>query len=136
MPQDWDALTRLTAGAPFEIERVRLVDQNIAIEGRFTPPALAALPAEDQVFVAAFVRSHGSIKQMEQLFGVSYPTIKNRLNRIAAALPFVDVQPQASTPPESSVSSILDRLERGEVSAAEAVSELSPKRTRQESSHD
>ena len=82
------------------------------------------------------MRSHGSIKQMEQLFGVSYPTIKNRLNRIAAALPFVDVQPSAGDAAESSVSSILDRLERGEVTAAEAVSELSPKRTRKESSHD
>lgn len=136
MPQDWDALTRLTAGALFEIERVRLVSEDIAIEGRFTPPALATLPADDQVFVAAFVRSHGSIKQMEQLFGVSYPTIKNRLNRIAAALPFVDVQPSAGDAAESSVSSILDRLERGEVTAADAVSELSPRRTRKESSHD
>ena len=126
---DWNDLTRLTAGASFEVERVRLVDQGIAIEGQFSPPALAALPAEDQVFVAAFVRSHGSIKAMEQLFGVSYPTIKNRLNRIAAALPFVDIQPQADAAP-SSVSSILDRLERGEVSAAQAASELSPKRTR------
>jgi hypothetical protein len=136
MPADWDALTRLTGGALFEIERVRLVSQDIAIEGRFTPPALATLPADDQVFVAAFVRSHGSIKQMEQLFGVSYPTIKNRLNRIAAALPFVDVQPSAGEPVESPVSSILDRLERGEVSVAEAVSELSPRRTRKESSHE
>ncbi len=136
MPMDWDALTRLTGGELFEIERIRLVAQDIAIEGRFTPPALAALPAEDQVFVAAFVRSHGSIKQMEQLFGVSYPTIKNRLNRIAAALPFVDVQPTPGDDAESSVSSVLDRLERGELSAAQAASELSSKRTRKESSHD
>jgi len=126
---DLDALTRLTGGGLFEIERVRLISQDIAIEGRFTPPPLATLAADDQVFVSAFVRSHGSIKQMEQLFGVSYPTIKNRLNRIAAALPFVDIQPQADAAP-SSVSSILDRLERGEVSAAQAASELSPKRTR------
>jgi len=136
MPQDWTALTRLTAGRAFEIERVRLVDQDIAIEGRFTPPALAALPADDQVFVAAFVRSHGSIKQMEQLFGVSYPTIKNRLNRIAAALPFVDVEPSESDAAELPIASILDRLERGEVSAAQAVAELSPKRNRKESSHE
>ena len=129
---DWNALTRLTAGAPFEVERVRLVDQGIAIEGQFTPPALATLPADDQVFIAAFVRSHGSIKAMEQLFGVSYPTIKNRLNRIAAALPFVDVQPSAEDDPDGSVGSILDRLERGEVSAAEAVSQLSPNRRRKE----
>ena len=132
MPHDWDALTRLTAGKLFEIERVRLVNQDIAIEGRFTPPALAVLPAEDQVFVAAFVRSHGSIKQMEQLFGVSYPTIKNRLNRIAAALPFVDVQPPQDSPAPGrpSVADVLDRLERGEVTAAEAVSELSPGKNR------
>lgn len=129
---DWNALTRLTAGAPFEVERVRLVDQGIAVEGQFTPPALATLPADDQVFVAAFVRSHGSIKAMEQLFGVSYPTIKNRLNRIAAALPFVDVQPSSEDDPDGSVGSILDRLERGEVSAAEAVSQLSPNRRRKE----
>ena len=132
MPMDWDALTRLTSGALFEIERVRLASQDVAIEGRFTPPALATLTADDQVFVAAFVRSHGSIKQMEQLFGVSYPTIKNRLNRIAAALPFVDVQPSSEVDPDDSVGSILDRLERGEVSAAEAVSQLSPKRRRKE----
>jgi len=135
MPQEWNALTRLTAGDLFEIERVRLINQDIAIEGRFTPPALAALPAEDQVFVAAFVRSHGSIKQMEALFGVSYPTVKNRLNRIAAALPFVDIEP-SEPDAESPIGAILDRLERGEVSAAQAVAELSPKRNRKESSNE
>ena len=84
MPQDWQALTRLTSGRPLRIERVRLTDADIAIEGPFELPPLAQLSAEDQVFVAAFVRAHGSIKEMEKLFGVSYPTIKNRLNRIGA----------------------------------------------------
>jgi hypothetical protein len=132
MPLDWNALTKLTGGDLFEIERIRLVTRDIAIEGRFAPPALAMLTDEDQVFVAAFVRSHGSIKQMEQLFGVSYPTVKNRLNRIAAALPFVDVHPTETNPPEDAVASILDRVERGEMSAAQAAAELSPKRKRQE----
>ena len=124
MALDWNELTRLTGGDLFEIERIRLVSRDIAIEGRFTPPALASLPAEDQVFVAAFVRSHGSIKQMEQLFGVSYPTIKNRLNKIAAALPFVDVTPAEPDAPGASVTSILDRLERGELTAAQAASAI------------
>ncbi len=136
MSQAWNALTTLTGGDPFEIERVRLVDRDIAIEGRFTPPALSMLADEDQVFVAAFVRSHGSIKQMEQLFGVSYPTVKNRLNRIATALPFVDVHPTDQNASEHSISSILDRVERGEISAAEAAATLAPKRKRQESSHE
>jgi len=45
--QDWQALTRLTAGAPFDIERVRLVSQEVAIEGHFEVPPLARLAAED-----------------------------------------------------------------------------------------
>jgi len=52
---DWQALTKLTGGSRFQIERVRLVDEDIAIEGRFDLPPLASLTAEDQVFVAAFV---------------------------------------------------------------------------------
>ena len=72
------------------------------------------------MFVAAFVRSHGSIKEMEQTFGVSYPTIKNRLNRIAAQLPFAELDP----PPPSSTSELLSQLERGELTARDVVARL------------
>src|SRR5215467_1164761 len=133
---DWQVLTGMTGSSPLVVERVRVAATGVCVEGAFELPPLAALPAEDQVFVAAFVRSHGSIKQMEQLFGVSYPTVKNRLNRIAAALPFVDVEPSEPDEAGSPIASILDRLERGEVSAAQAVAELSPKRSRKESSHE
>src|SRR6476619_5665622 len=96
--QDWQALTRLIGGQPIEIERVRLVETGVAIEGRFELPPLGRLAAEDQIFVAAFVRCHGSIKQMEKFFGVSYPTIKNRLNRIGALLPFAEMTPGDPAP--------------------------------------
>ncbi len=117
-PTDWQELTRLTQGRDFVVERVRLADQDVAVEGRFAPPQLARLSAEDQVFVTAFVCSHGSIKEMERVFGVSYPTIKARLNRIAESLDFVEVNPMPSR------SEILDRLQRGEITAAEAVQEM------------
>jgi hypothetical protein len=120
MALDWQALTALTGGRTMQIERVRLVDEDVAIEGRFELPPLAQLAAEDQVFVAAFVRSHGSIKQMEKLFGVSYPTIKNRLNRIGARLPSVEVAPAA--PPR--LGALLDELERGEATAADVLARL------------
>ena len=116
--QDWQALTELTQGRPLVVERVRLTDRDIAIEGCFEPPKLAQLSAEDQVFVAAFVRSHGSIKEMESVFGVSYPTVKARLNRIAGMLEFVEIDPRPSR------SEVLERLGRGEISADEAVAEL------------
>lgn len=119
---DWQALSELTRGRPIVVERVRLTDQDIAIEGAFELPSLAQLTVDDQVFVAAFVRSHGSIKEMEQVFGVSYPTIKSRLNRIAAALEVVETDPAPRR------SDVLDRLRRGEISADEAVALLEARR--------
>src|SRR5437762_14177485 len=123
MAKEWQVLSKLTAGSAVEIERVRLVDQDVAIEGPFELPPLARLSSEDQTFVAAFVRCHGSIKQVEQLFGVSYPTIKNRLNRIGAMLPFVEVAPEPEPAP-SFTSELLTRLERGELSVEEVLNQL------------
>jgi hypothetical protein len=124
--QDWQTLTKLTAGAPFEIERVRLTGQEVAIEGRFELPPLAQLAGEDQIFVAAFVRCHGSIKQMEKFFGVSYPTIKNRLNRIGTQLPFaeIDPEPEPERPPVMSSDELLSQLERGTLSVDEVLRQL------------
>src|SRR6266849_5327847 len=115
---DWQELTHLTRGEPFVVERVRLIEKDIVIEGAFELPDLARLSSEDQVFITAFVRSHGSIKEMEQIFGVSYPTIKSRLTRIANALEFVETNPAPSR------TEILDRLKRGEINAQDAVREL------------
>ena len=117
-PTDWQELTRLTQGRPVIVQRVRLADTDIAIEGSFELPQLARLNLEDQVFVTAFVRSHGSIKEMERIFGVSYPTIKARLNRIAEGLEFVDTNP---TPSQGE---ILERLKRGEIGAEDAIKAL------------
>jgi len=116
--QDWQALSELTQGRPMVVERVRLTDRDVAIEGGFELPKLAQLSAEDQVFVAAFVRSHGSIKEMEQVFGVSYPTVKARLNRIAEALQLIETDPAPSR------AEVLERLKRGEITADQAVAEL------------
>jgi hypothetical protein len=118
MTQDWMELTRLTAGAPIIIERVRLADKEIRIEGEFDLPPLAKLPAEDQVFIMAFVKSDGSIKELERIFGISYPTVKSRLARIARQFEFVE---KVSIHPGEE---ILQRLERGEITAAEAIERL------------
>ena len=115
---DWQELTRLTQGQEVIVERVRLANKDIAIEGHFELPQLARLSSEDQVFITAFVRSHGSIKEMEQVFGVSYPTIKSRLTRIAQSLEFVENNPSPSR------TEIFDRLKRGEITAQDAISEL------------
>jgi hypothetical protein len=118
MAQEWQELLALTGDEPLVVERVRLAAKDIAVEGSFELPQLARLDAADQVFVAAFVRSHGSIKEMERVFGVSYPTIKARLNRIAARLEFVDTDPRPSQ------DDVIARLRAGELSAEDAIAEL------------
>jgi hypothetical protein len=128
MGRDWQELTKLVGQTPIEVDRVRLIGSGVAIEGPFTLPPLAQLPAEDQVFVAAFVRCHGSIKQMEKYFGVSYPTIKNRLNKIGSQLSFVEIEqgpePESAAPSRSEV---LDRVSRGELTVAQALEQLKQK---------
>ena len=115
---EWQEVLRIAQGGPLVVERIRLPEKQIAIEGAFTLPELARLSLEDQVFVTAFLRSHGSIKEMEQVFGVSYPTIKARLNRIAGLLQFVETDPSPSR------AEVLERLNQGEISPDEAIRAL------------
>lgn len=121
MIKEWQELINIVGDKKLIVERVRIKNDNIAIEGEFELPPLAKLSANDQVFVAAFVQNHGSIKQMEKVFGVSYPTIKNRLNKITEQLDLVQVE---TSPPSMDV---LDQLEKGEINVDEALRILKDK---------
>jgi hypothetical protein len=115
---EWHELTDLTGERRFAVTAVRLADSGVTIHGEFDLPPLARLRYEDQVFVSEFVRCHGSIKHMEKAFGISYPTVKNRLNRIVQQLQLVEVEQP------SRHDDLLDRLERGEISAEQALEQL------------
>ena len=51
-------------------------------EGDFFTPRLARLAPDEQRFVELFVLASGSLKQMAELQGVSYPTVRGRLDRL------------------------------------------------------
>lgn len=118
MTNDWHELTDLTGERRFVITAVRLEQSGVTIGGEFDLPPLARLRYEDQVFVSEFVRGHGSIKHMEKAFGISYPTVKNRLNRIVQQLQLVEIDAP------SKHDDVLGRLERGEISAKRALEQL------------
>ncbi|MCP3960616.1 MAG: DUF2089 domain-containing protein [bacterium] len=105
-------------GQPMEITRLECSDCGVSTVGEFEVPPLARLPAEDQVFVHAFVRHHGSIKKMEKLLGVSYPTVKNRLRAITAELDRSFEVPSANA-------AILQALAEGEITVNEALEKIS-----------
>ena len=120
MGHEWHEVTDLTGGREFVVTGVRL-ENGVELSGEFELPPLARLRYEDQVFVSEFVRNHGSLKDMEKAFGISYPTVKNRLNRIIEQLQLVTVETVVALQPEDDV---LALLESGEISAAEAMERL------------
>lgn len=104
---------------PMAVSRMVCPRCDVRLEGAFEVSALARLSLADQAFVIAFVRHHGSIKKMEGLFGVSYPTVKNRLNTIAGQL---DDTFNVPTPNEL----VLEELARGDITVDEALERLNP----------
>ena len=103
--------------APMQVQRLTCPQGHVTMEGEFEVPTLAGLSLEEQIFATAFLRCHGSIKRMEDLFEISYPTVKNRLNAI------VDKLDHALDAPSSNLQ-ILERLERGELTVGETLARL------------
>ena len=105
-------------GSHFEIERIRCVDCDTAVEGKFTISRLGSLPFEHQEFIELFLKCRGNIKDVERELGVSYPTVRGRLDRAISALGFADTD-QAERRKE-----ILVSLSSKEISPEEAVKAL------------
>jgi hypothetical protein len=121
MGQDWQVLTQMVQGKEVVVTRVEVIDADIAVEGRFELPPLIKLSLEDQVFIATFAGVHGSIKEMERLFGISYPTVKARLKKITEQLTRLGFVSQEIRETDES---ILDRLANREITVDEAVKGL------------
>lgn len=56
------------------------------VGGHYPLPLLTTLSPADQEFILKFIQSSGSLKEMAKLLGVSYPTVRNRLNEIIEEL--------------------------------------------------
>jgi hypothetical protein len=103
---------------PLKLAKLSCPGCGVHVEGEFELSPLASLSPEDQSFVIAFIRHHGTIKKMESIFNISYPTVKNRLNAIAAAL---DRDFEAPSPNLY----VLEQIAHGEISVEEALNKLS-----------
>jgi len=103
---------------PLKLTRMECPSCKLTMDGEFEASPLGKLNPEDQAFVIAFVRHHGSLKKMESLFGISYPTVKNRLNAIAAALDKSFDSPSPNL-------FVLEQLARGELTVEEALEKMS-----------
>ena len=71
---------------PLAIKRLRCEACQTEVEGIYDLPLLASLSNDDQDFMLQFVKASGSLKEMAKLLGVSYPTVRNRLDDIIETL--------------------------------------------------
>jgi hypothetical protein len=98
------------------------------VSGSFTPDLFSRLAPNDFDFVVLFVKSRGNVKEMERELGISYWTIRTRLNEIVAQLGLESPPPAVEEPANQSTAArrqqILEQLNDGRLSVSEAAARL------------
>lgn len=103
---------------PLQISEVTCHACDLTIRGSFGLPRLASLSQEDCQFIELFVLSGGSLKEVGRHLNLSYPTVRNRLDKVIANLQALDANKQTER------TRILDALERGEITSEQALEQL------------
>lgn len=94
-----------------------------SVEGSFEPQSdlLQNLTTEQLNFLLTFVRSEGRLNRMEEILGLSYPTLKNRLNDVIMALGFQPEKEVRFKLSDSQRQQVLDDLENGRIDSTQAL---------------
>lgn len=104
-----------------EVVKVHCSDCGTSCEGKFALDKFSYLTKEEKYFIEVFLKCRGNIKDVEKELGISYPTVRNRLDKIVRSLGYeVDV-PSKEIPNRGE---ILDMVEKGEIDVEEAVKKL------------
>ena len=110
-------------GETLAVTRLHCRNCDTSIEGRFTVGAFDRLAPEHLAFAEAFIRNDGKLNRMEGELGLSYPTLRARLNELKAAMGFDTALEEAAAPgiTDEERRQILDDLATGKLSSDDAV---------------
>lgn len=86
------------------------------IEGEFSMCKFCRLTREEKYFIEIFIKSRGNIKEIEKELGISYPTVRNRLEGVISSLGYKVEYKQ-----EVDRKEILEKLKNGDISTDEAI---------------
>ncbi len=101
------------------ISKLTCLQCDTRIEGEFHPCKFCRLPDDQLKFLEVFIKCRGNIRDVEKELGISYPTVRGRLDSVIQALGYpVDKVDNAAA--ESRRLDILDALEKGEITPQEA----------------
>ena len=99
------------------ISELKCPDCQTVVKGEFFLSPLGNLSEEQVSFVRTFVLARGSIREVESRLGISYPTVRNKLDDVIAAI-------ETSAPAKMGKQEVLDSLESGKITAAQAAEML------------
>jgi len=111
-------------GSDLEVTRLQCFNCDTAIEGRFETCRFCLLSREQKEFVEIFLRSRGNIKEVERELGISYPTVRNRLDQVLRTLGYDVGREARDEKADARRREVLARLNRGELTPEEAVKQL------------
>ena len=103
------------------VTRLHCANCDTSVEGRFSTGSFGNLTPEQIEFIITFVRCEGKINRMEQEIGLSYPTIRNRLQEVIRGLGFEPGREESPEITEERRRTILDDLDAGKISTESAM---------------
>jgi hypothetical protein len=125
-----------SCGGPLIITECRCADCQLQLRGDFQPGRFSALSEDQLTFIQVFLRARGNLSEVEKVLGVSYPTIRNKLEEVNQALERAEAAlasgpgtragaAQAGVGPAVEArQAILQQVAAGELSATEALHKL------------
>jgi hypothetical protein len=116
-----------SCGGRLEITEVRCAQCETRVQARYRPCDFCGLSEEQSTFLRIFLASRGNLSEVEKRLGVSYPTVRAKLDEVIARLGALEPappQPPSQASDDSERRAILDAVARGEISAAEGVARI------------
>jgi hypothetical protein len=104
-------------GGQLHVTHLKCGECNTELSGEFVANEFARLPQDKLEFLRTFLRCRGNLKEVEGALGISYPTVRARLDGLLASLRLID---GADTASEADQQDVLEALERGEITLEEA----------------
>ena len=105
-----------SCAARLRVARLECPECGLAVEGNFQSSRLALLSPEHQHFAEIFLATRGNIREVEQVLGLSYPTVRKRLDELVEAL---GADAVAAAGALNRRNEILSRIEKGDLTAKE-----------------
>ncbi|MGB9780019.1 DUF2089 domain-containing protein [Caldanaerobacter sp.] len=103
-------------GEKMRVTRLECSHCGTAIEGQFELCKFCYLTKEQRELLEIFIKTRGNIREMEKELNLSYPTIRNKLDNLIAALGY-----EVERRPVVDKKEVLRKLEEGEITVDEAI---------------